>query len=1377
MATLDQAKNYGTSLTGVGLQIVLTTTITVLCVGGFAYFRRSPTFRHLYEGRCIASDSTEPPPPPGLWALFRRVIATSEEEIIERLGLDATVFLRFNRMCMQICLILCFTVAITLVPIHASFTRADNAAHAAPAGSSAAHLVDATLPPTESPTWSPPTLPTWAAEWLVDPPTLRPRAAAIDLNTTATPQLANTTDADGKIPLSLIGALDTYSMLNVPPGSSVFYFHALFTYLVSGMIMLLLYHNYLWFTERLHQAIVLEVAQDAVHVRSVLIKGIPEDLQSEDRLRAYFQHLRLGEIETVVFCRQFGKLEHRIDKRNAYLHALEIAHMKLAKNYCDGELSSWFGTPLIRSARLTLCKWFPSLARSKDVPDRPRQRPGKLMRQMTLFRSARTTPDDGDSTDSDGDDDFPTAGRQTLASAGTTGRAASAALDSEARVASRRPSAPDITIELTRLSSGSSVAMPGSVPHYLSTLFGPSAGTTANNSASIGVVSPGPLSGSGEISRESGIATLAQSRQPSLFSFTNLSFHGIEPPGPPPPKDVKDLTWDFLLHPANRELLHKYQPRHLSQLDHYVYTIDYSLQKLLKHDAKVRVYRDFGHVQDKFKVTSTAFVTFNSPVDAAICAQTYIMQAPGTRIKMAPEPRDIIWSSFALSDSSRRWIVRLVINIVIGFTTFIWIIPISLVVALANFDQIVQVVKFLRPIAESSLWMKSFISSVLPTFTATVFNIILPYLFMGLLAMQGYYAKSDFNDRLTRAYFHFLLFNILLTFTIGQTLISTLLNLFFFLPLEIPGLTMSNDASATLSNVVLLVAKAIPKGANFYIGYAIFQANLHGCELLQINWGLFVAWYQTSRWVAKTPRDLQRARQPWMFQYFYYWCSSALILVIAIVYSVIHPLILPAALLYFALGYVVYKHQLLFCSVPQYETRGRIWHDVCTWVLYGVFLFQICMAGLLATNQIYVGAALMFPLFGVTLWFRFYISHYVKPRAMHAPVEVLQRQVLLDEAHELAADQSTEQCGAGGGGGAVSNAAGSSPEAGARPRLGNIGHMLSAPAITSPFRTRTTGSVDLGPALAKATSPALVNEDESVGIGKIALDMASTHSQASQTRPRVRNRRSQLFASAMTGSVSRTSATDDGSESDVSVAASTSVESNASQRAAFNEVRDANPQTYYPPSLWTPLPSAMWLPANPVHPGRFDLTQCHHYDRYAVSNDAPAFAPRDRDVRKDFTVDDLTVRPSENRNALMQRRSASIPVSPSLMAPIPPVPVLVPPPTASSSSASAYPHNFTASMQQVAASISASSFPETADADADVSAASLRPPPLQPRGTPRPLAIVPDSAMSPVVLYADPDSVDEGSEATTTASAAGGDRVRTGTAPLPSPLGKNIEWD
>ena len=91
---------------------------TVLIAIAFSLLR--PYNSVVYAPKLKHADEKHAPPPmgKGMFAWFKPVVQTKEKELIVHMGLDATVFLRFTRMCRNIFLTLTVIGCGILIPVN-----------------------------------------------------------------------------------------------------------------------------------------------------------------------------------------------------------------------------------------------------------------------------------------------------------------------------------------------------------------------------------------------------------------------------------------------------------------------------------------------------------------------------------------------------------------------------------------------------------------------------------------------------------------------------------------------------------------------------------------------------------------------------------------------------------------------------------------------------------------------------------------------------------------------------------------------------------------------------------------------------------------------------------------------------------------------------------------------------------------------------------------------------------------------------------------------------------------------------------------------------------------------------------------------------------
>ncbi|KAL0083953.1 hypothetical protein J3Q64DRAFT_1638529, partial [Phycomyces blakesleeanus] len=362
---------------------------------------------------------------------------------------------------------------------------------------------------------------------------------------------------------------------------------------------------------------------------------------------------------------------------------------------------------------------------------------------------------------------------------------------------------------------------------------------------------------------------------------------------------------------------------------------------------------------------------YRSPHSAQICAQIVTSWKPGVfDTRMAPEPRDLLWTSLLRRGRKDKLMGRLrqwAVFVAVWSLTVFWLFPISFILGLTSIESLSQHFAFLRYFLDSSLVVRSFIQNILPTLLVTLFMSLLPWILLEISKQQDFVSYSELEECVLGRYYHFAIFNVLIVFLLGTTFLSTMLDVLY----EPARLTQ-------------LLANSLPQGANFFLNYILFNACTHAMELIQLGSQLFGHFFLTLPWVAKTPRILRRLTSPWSFPFYYYYPNHILVFVITSTYSVIQPLILIFALFYYILALACFKHQFAYCYIRRYESNGaRHFRRVARYTSDGLIIFQLTMVGLLYLKGVPAAATALLPLIVITLWAKWKLSRLFGRRSKH----------------------------------------------------------------------------------------------------------------------------------------------------------------------------------------------------------------------------------------------------------------------------------------------------------------------------------------------------------------------------------------------------------
>ena len=304
----------------------------------------------------------------------------------------------------------------------------------------------------------------------------------------------------------------------------------------------------------------------------------------------------------------------------------------------------------------------------------------------------------------------------------------------------------------------------------------------------------------------------------------------------------------------------------------------------------------------------------------------------------------------------RAWIITLIVAIL----TILWSLLLVPVAGALQPATIHKVWPQLAHALNSNAFIKSLITTQLPTLLSTLLFVAVPYLYDWLASYQGMMSRSDIELSVISKNFFFAFFNYFIIFTVLGTFA------YFY---EI--IDRFRDSLRDTTWVASQLAKSLQGQTSFYTNLIILQGlGLFPLRLLEIG---TVTLYPLYRMAAKTPRDYFELNAPPVFNYGFYLPQVMLIFIICIVYSILRESwqVLLAGILYFAIGNFVYKYQLLYAMDHRQHSSGRAWTIICKRMLVGLILFQLATAGQLLLKQAEFLSAAMAPLIFGTFWFSY----------------------------------------------------------------------------------------------------------------------------------------------------------------------------------------------------------------------------------------------------------------------------------------------------------------------------------------------------------------------------------------------------------------------
>ncbi|CAK7214719.1 hypothetical protein SBRCBS47491_002245 [Sporothrix bragantina] len=388
--------------------------------------------------------------------------------------------------------------------------------------------------------------------------------------------------------------------------------------------------------------------------------------------------------------------------------------------------------------------------------------------------------------------------------------------------------------------------------------------------------------------------------------------------------------------------------------------LDYYEERLRRLDEKIRAAR-----RQHYDATDLAFVTMDSVAACQMAIQAVIDPRPGELLaQLAPAPSDVIWANTYASRVARRaqsWTITIFITVL----SIVWLIPVA---SLASLLSLCTIQKWAPNLAKSLSQhdiTKALVQTGLPTAVVSLLNVAVPYLYEYLSNRQGMLSQGDVELSIISKNFFFTFFNIFLVFTVFGTATR------FW--------TVLRDSLHDTTYVAYALAREVQRLNIFYLNFIMLQAlGLFPFRLLEFG---TVAQHPINRLVANTPRDYAEIKTPPTFSYGFFLPTAMLVFILCLVYSVMPRgfLVLFLGSVYFALGYVTYKYQLLYAmDQPQHATGGA-WRIICYRILLGLAVFHLTMSGYLGANKAFVQATLVLPLFFFTVWYMYYWRAHFEP--------------------------------------------------------------------------------------------------------------------------------------------------------------------------------------------------------------------------------------------------------------------------------------------------------------------------------------------------------------------------------------------------------------
>lgn len=329
-------------------------------------------------------------------------------------------------------------------------------------------------------------------------------------------------------------------------------------------------------------------------------------------------------------------------------------------------------------------------------------------------------------------------------------------------------------------------------------------------------------------------------------------------------------------------------------------------------------------------ISGSGFVTFRHQKEAALALDmSFRVKGHLLEISTPPEPEDVVYTDL-MQEKPERLVMEFTGHILVGMVFFLFT-PLTLaIISITRLKTLRKYVPLFNMIVTKypeihAFWdgmVGSGILSLVMGFVPTIFSLIFKYFFC---------LKSELwrQQRVQRWYFYFLVIFVLLITAVGASLAMVYLELF-----EDPA------------RIFKLLADSLPGASQFYLKFMMFQ---WAAETLQLARHVVLVKFLLYRMVHEEDRA-RLLSEPEDQDYQGIGARSArltLMLVIALVFSTISPLVCPLAIVHFLLCRAVFSYLLIFAEGKKNDLGGVFWCTQMQHVQQGMFCYVALMVGVL----------------------------------------------------------------------------------------------------------------------------------------------------------------------------------------------------------------------------------------------------------------------------------------------------------------------------------------------------------------------------------------------------------------------------------------------
>lgn len=395
---------------------------------------------------------------------------------------------------------------------------------------------------------------------------------------------------------------------------------------------------------------------------------------------------------------------------------------------------------------------------------------------------------------------------------------------------------------------------------------------------------------------------------------------------------------------------------------------------------------------ERFPLMNSAFIQFNHQVAAHMASQAVTHHVPK---HMAPRtveisPNDVVWDNMSIK-WWESWLRTGVVTGLVAGMVILWSFPVAWTASLAQISDLAAKYSWLHWLDRIPAKVLQAVAGVLPALVLSILLALVPMILTYLAFVQGAQTGMDKQRSVQNYYFAFLFVQV-------------------FLVVSVSGGALAALGSATqITAIPNTLASQLPKAANYFFSYMILQAlSTSSGTLLQIF--TLILWYVLPKLFDNT------ARQKWKRNttlptvtwgtFFPVYTNFACI---ALIYSVVTPIISIFAIITFTLLWIANRYNMLYVTRFKLDTGGLLYPRAINQTFTGLYVMELCMVGLFFlvrdehNKAACVPQAIIMIIMGAfTVLYQVLLNISFGPLFHHLPITFEDEAVLRDEAFERA---------------------------------------------------------------------------------------------------------------------------------------------------------------------------------------------------------------------------------------------------------------------------------------------------------------------------------------------------------------------------------------